>query len=138
MIVTRGGNDLVATTEAVLFDDLRADVCVRGIREVAVDRTADETAIARRVKPSLGGAIRYDDRWRPSLGCLTVTPPASLLLRLAIVAVPAPAIPSPAASAALATLACTLIPLSTSAALAAWAVLRLPAFVGAAALRLLL
>jgi hypothetical protein len=124
VIVTRGGNDLVATTEAVLFDDLRADICVRGIREVAVDRTADETAIARRVKPSLGGAIRYDDRWRPSLGCLTVTPPASLLLRLAIVAVPAPAIPSPAAPAALATLA----PLS------ALAILRLPAFVVAAAL----
>jgi hypothetical protein len=120
MIVTRRRDDLVAATETMLLDDVRPDVGVGRIGEIAHLGAANEARLARRIEPALRRAIRNDDRRRSRLARLAaiaatlittvVAPvmPAATLLVAAALATSAIASTTPSAAMSAAALALVL------------------------------
>jgi hypothetical protein len=84
LIASGSRDDRVTATEAVLPHDMRCDVRVAGLGEIAVRCAADEPSITRRIEPPLRLTIRDDgSRWLMLL--MVALPPAP-----AIPAVPTP------------------------------------------------
>ena len=84
MIASGSRDDRVTATEAVLPHDMRCDVRVAGLGEIAVRCAADEPSITRRLEPPLRLTIR-DDGGRWLLLLMVALPPSP-----AIPAVPTP------------------------------------------------
>jgi hypothetical protein len=64
VIVSGGGEDLIAATQHVLPHYLRRHVCIAWLGEVAVRGAADEAAFALRIKPAGGFSIwNYRSDW---------------------------------------------------------------------------
>jgi hypothetical protein len=64
VITARARDDRVATSEPILPDEMRCDVRVTGLREVAVRGSPNKATITRWVEPTLRLTVGDDWRWR--------------------------------------------------------------------------
>jgi hypothetical protein len=88
MVVSGGGENLVATAEHVLPHDVRRHVRIAWLSEVAVRGSANESALALWIEPPRCLAIRNDWRYRCAIA-LALIGARRILLRLALSAAPA-------------------------------------------------
>jgi hypothetical protein len=85
MIAARARHDRITTSQAVLPDEMRCDVRIARLGEVAVRGSSDEATVARRVEPTLCLAVGDDRRRRllrlviPLAAAAPVTPAASAI-----------------------------------------------------------
>jgi hypothetical protein len=83
MIVSGGGENLVAAAEHELSHDVRRHVRIAGLSEIAVRGAADEPALALRIVPSRRFSIWYN-RGRWCAVALYLIGARRILLRLAL------------------------------------------------------
>jgi hypothetical protein len=84
MIVAGGGENLIAAAQHVLPHNLRRHVGVTRLGQIAVGRSADESAVALRVEPARGFAVGYD--WSERRALTLITALSLLLLPLSAAA----------------------------------------------------
>jgi len=78
VIATGAGRDHVTLAQSVLTDDLRRNVGISLLGEIAVGRASNEPAVARRVEPAERFAIRDDGRRRRLLLMIALSAPSAV------------------------------------------------------------
>jgi len=101
VISARARDDGIAPPQAILANEIRPDVGVTRVCQVAVRGAANEPAVTRRIEPPCRLAVRDDRRWRdlllivplrsptttvPAIAATITVPAAELLVLLAIAA----------------------------------------------------
>ena len=101
MISARGRDDGIAPPQAILANEIRSDVGVTRVCQVAVRGAANEPTVTRRIEPPCRLAVSDDRRWRdlllivplrsptttvPAIAATITVPAAELLVLLAIAA----------------------------------------------------
>jgi hypothetical protein len=87
VIASRACDDRVSFPQSVLTDEIRSDVRVSWVSEVAIRGAANESAVARRVEPPHRLAVSDNRSRRLLLRSLPLTPAAAIAAIAAAVAV---------------------------------------------------